>query len=59
MAKIWELKDMWFYPRNSKHRDGRHRSGLGATAIPAGDGALTTNDERVYNANETQWRRTK
>ena len=31
---------MRFYPHNSKHRDGRHRSdGVGATVTPADDGA--------------------
>ena len=43
--KVWELRDcdMRFYPHNSKHRDGRNRTGWrGATATPADNGAAPT-----------------
>lgn len=46
--KVWELRDcdMRFYPHNSKHRDGRHRSdALGVTATPADDGAAPMKED--------------
>ena len=48
--KVWELRecDMRFYPHNSKHRDGRHRSdALRATATPADDGAAPLKQGRA------------
>ena len=45
--KVWELRDcdMRFYPHNSKHRDGRHRSDALGTTVS--DGAVPVKQDTV------------